>query len=115
MSPSPPADQDSDVTLVASIGESDGNSDYVESAKNSPTSPANTLELEEQISELEKIQEVKEGDLVKLSVLTVLLSCIDELELPEIDDDKTYPPENHQDNGATPLVNNQTYMPHSPL
>ena len=44
-SPSPSYNQDSDVTLVESIGENDVNSDYVESAKNSPMSPANTPEL----------------------------------------------------------------------
>ena len=35
-SPSPPADQYSDVTLVASIGESDGDSYYVKSSKTHP-------------------------------------------------------------------------------
>ena len=49
---SPPADPDSDVTSVAIIGESEGDSDYVESAKNSPTSSANTPDLEGHISEL---------------------------------------------------------------
>ena len=44
-SPSPPDKLDSDVTSVAIIGESDGDSDYVESAKNSPTSLANTPDL----------------------------------------------------------------------
>ena len=63
-SPSLPADQDSDVMLVASIGESDGDSDYVELAKNSPTSPSNTLSLEGHISELEEMHEVAEGKLV---------------------------------------------------
>ena len=52
VSPSPPANQDSDVTLVESIGGSDGDSDYVESGKNSPTIPANTPDLEGYISEL---------------------------------------------------------------
>ena len=51
-SPSPPADLDSDVTLVASIGESDGNSDYVKLEENSPTSLANTPDLTGHISEL---------------------------------------------------------------
>ena len=45
VSPSPPADPDSDVMAVASIGGSDGKSDYVELAENSPTSPSNTLDL----------------------------------------------------------------------
>ena len=38
-SPSLPVNLDSDVTVVASIGESDGNLDYVELAEKSTTSP----------------------------------------------------------------------------
>ena len=53
-SPSPPANQYSDVTLVASIRNIDGDSDYVDSAKNSHTSPANTPDLEGHITELEE-------------------------------------------------------------
>ena len=49
-SPSQIADQDSDITLVVSIGESDGNSDYVKSEEISPTSPANTTDLAGYIS-----------------------------------------------------------------
>ena len=45
-SPSPPADQDSDFMSVVSIGDSDSYSDYVDSAENSSTSPANTPDLE---------------------------------------------------------------------
>ena len=62
-----PVDQDSDVTLVASIGESNGDSDYVESDENSPTRPENTTDLEGNISELEEMHEVVEGELVKLA------------------------------------------------
>ena len=45
----------------------------------------------------------------------VLLSCIDEHEIPELDNSKTDPPENHQYNGANPLVNTHPFLPHSPL
>ena len=51
-SPSPPANLDSDVTSVESIGGSDGKSDYVELAENSPTSSANTVYLVGHIIEL---------------------------------------------------------------
>ena len=51
---------------VASIGESDGDSDYVESAENSPTSPANTPDLEGHIIELEEMQKAEKENLVKL-------------------------------------------------
>ena len=115
VSPSIPADQDIDFTSVESIGERDGDSDYVKSAENSSTSPANTLDLEGHINELEEMHEVVESELVKLTRLTVIFFCIDELELPELDDAETNPPENHQDNDATPPVNNQPSPPNSPL
>ena len=89
--------------------------DHVESAENSSTSPANTPYLAGHISELEVMHEVAEGELVELARPTVLLSRIKELEIPELDDAKTDPPENHQDNGTTPLVKIQPFLPHSPL
>ena len=61
--PRPPADPDSDVMPVAIIGGIDGNSDYVKSAKNSPTSPANTPDLEGHISKLEAMHKVSEREL----------------------------------------------------
>ena len=114
-SPSPPTNQDSGVTLVESFGDSDGDSDYIESTQKPPTSSANTPDLAGHISELEEMHEVTEGKLVKLARPMVLSSCIDEIELPELDDDETDPPENHQDNGSTLSVNTQTSLPHSPL
>ena len=66
-SPSPLVNQDSDVTLVASIGDSDGDSDYVESDKNSLMSPANTSDLEGHIRKLEEMHEVAEVELVELA------------------------------------------------
>ena len=41
----------------------------------------------------------------------VLFSRIDELKIPELDNADTDPPENHQDNGATPPVNTQPSPP----
>ena len=61
------------------------------------------------------MHEVSEGKLVKLIQPTVLFSCIDELELPELENFETDPSENQQDNGATPPVNTQPSPPHSPL
>ena len=92
---------------MASIGESDGDSNYCESAVNSPMSPANTPDLEGHISELEEMHEVAEGDLVELARPMVLFSLIDELKLPELDNAKTDLPESHQENVDTLLVNNQ--------
>ena len=102
-------------TLVASIGESDGDSDYVESAENSPMSPSNTPDLEGHTSELDEMYEVAESELVALTAPTVLFSCIESLELPELEDSENDLLENHQDNGATPPVNTQPYPTYSPL
>ena len=49
---------------MESIGESDGDSYYVESDKNSLMSPSNTSDLAGHISELEEMHEVAEGKLV---------------------------------------------------
>ena len=87
-SPSP-ANQDIDVTLVASIGESNGESDYVESDKSSPMIPANTTDFMGHISKLEEMHEVAEGELVKIARPTVLFSRINELEIPDLDNVKT--------------------------
>ena len=114
-STSPHANQDSDVMLVVSIGESDGESDYVELDKNSPTSLANTPDLEGHISELEEKHEVAEGDLVELTRPTMIFFHIDNIKLPDLDDAKTDLPEKNQDNGALVPVNTQPSLPHSPL
>ena len=95
VSPSPPANQDSDVQFVESIGGSDGDSDYVNSAENSPMSPANTPYLTGHFSELEEMHEVPEGDVVEIARPPVLFSRINELEIPELDDANTNPPENN--------------------
>ena len=65
-------------------------------------------------SELEEMHEVAEGDLNAILQPTVLLSHTDKLKIPELADADTKPTENHQDNGATLLVKNQPYSPHSP-
>ena len=53
VSSSTPANQDSDIKLVASIGEIYGDSDYVELTKKPPTILASTLDIAGQINELE--------------------------------------------------------------
>ena len=74
---------------------------------------SNTPNLEGHISELEGMHKVSEGELFKLAQPTVIFSRIDEIEIPEINNAETYPPENHQDTGATPPVNTQTSLPRS--
>ena len=59
--------------------------------------------------------EVTEGKLNAIEQPTVIFSCSDELKIPEIDDAKTNPPENHQDNRATLPVKTHHSPPHSPL
>ena len=62
--------------------------------ENSPTSPANTSDLEEHINELEEMHEVAEIKLVELAIPTVLFSRIYKLEILELDDAETNPPVN---------------------
>ena len=100
---------------MAGIGDSDGDSDYVELAENSPTSPANTPDLAGHIREMEEMHKVAEGELIKIARPTMLFSRMDELKIPELDNDETDPPENHQDNGATLPVNTHPSPLHSPL
>ena len=88
--------------------------DYVESAENSPTSPANTLDLAGHIRELEAMHEVSEGELDTNTRPMVVFSHTDELKIPELAAAETDPPKNYQDNGATPPVNTQPSPPHSP-
>ena len=45
----------------------------------------------------------------------MLFFSIEKVEIPELEDDKTNPPENHQDNGAMPPVNTKASLPYSPL
>ena len=114
MSPSLPANPDSDVMSVSIIGGSDGNSYYVELAKNLPTSPAKTPDLVGHTIKLEMMHEVSEGEINEIARPTVLFSHTDELKIPELTDDDTDPLENHQDNGAMPLVNTYTFLVHLP-
>ena len=61
------------------------------------------------------MHKVAEVNLVKLARPKVLFSIIDELKIPELDNTKTDPSENHQDYGATPPVITQPSPPQSPL
>ena len=81
--------------------------------QNSPTILANTPGLEGHTSKLEAMHKVSEGELDTIAQPTVILSHTDEPEILELADDNTDPPENHQDNGATPPVNTQPSQPHS--
>ena len=96
---------------MESIGESDGNSYYVDSNENSPTSPANTPYLVVHISELKEMYEFLEGELDVIARLTVLFSRTNELKFTELANSETNLPENHQYNGTTPPVRTQ----HSPM
>ena len=73
------------------------------------------MDLAGHTSKLEEMHKVAEGKLFELARPTVILSCIEKLEISELDDAKTDPPESHQDNGATPPVNTQPSPLYSPL
>ena len=57
---------------ISSIGEGDGESDYVKSSENSPTSLTNTPDLLVHIIELEEIHEVAESEIFELEQPMVL-------------------------------------------
>ena len=60
------------------------------------------------------MHKVAEGEIFGLARPTVIFSRIDELEIPELNDAETDPPENHQENGATLPVNTWLSPPYSP-
>ena len=71
------------------IGGIDGDLDYFELAKNSPTSPVNTTYRVGHISELEAMHEVLEGYFDAIAHPTVLFSHTNELKIPELANAKT--------------------------
>ena len=99
---------------MASIGGSDGNSDYVESAKNLPTILDNTPDLAGHTREMEGMHEVTAGELNTSARKTVLFYHTDEIKNLEIPNANTDLPGNHQDNGAKPPANTQPSPPHAP-
>ena len=99
---------------MGSIGGSDGDSDYVESAENSLASPANTPDLAGHIRKMEEINEIAEGALDTIVRPTMFFYHTDELKITDLANAETDPLENYQDNGATLPVNTQSSPPHSP-
>ena len=61
------------------------------------------------------MHKISEREINVITRPTVLFSHTDEIKIPELANAKTDPPENYQDNGATPPVNTQLSTPHSPL
>ena len=90
-SPSPPADPDSDVILAAIFGGSDGNSDYVELSKHSPSSLANMPDLVGHTRKLEAMRNVSQREINAIARSTVLFFHTDELNIPELADAETDP------------------------
>ena len=115
MSPSTHANPKSDVTSAASFGGSDSDSYYVDSAKNSPTSSANTPDLKGHIIKMETMREVLEGKIDTSLRPTALFSYTNELKILEIADTETDPPENLQENGAMPPVSTYPSLSYSSL
>ena len=100
---------------VASYGESDGNSEYVDSPKNLPTRLANTLQLKIHILELQHMHEVAEDNIDDIAQPTYLFTQPDELDPKELANDGTTMDENHQYNGASPRNVTQPSLSKSPL
>ena len=75
---SPPANLDSDITLVAS--------------ENPPTSPSNTPDLVGHISTLEGMHGIAEGNLEAITLRRVLFSHTDKIKIPDLTKADTDPP-----------------------
>ena len=56
---------------------------------------------------MEAMHEVSEGELNAIAWPRVIFSYTNKIEIPELANAETDPPENHQDNGYTPPVNTQ--------
>ena len=95
MIPIIPANSESSVTLAARSIEIYGNSEYVESIKNFPTSSANIPELEVRILEIQQIHEVAKYELDDITQPTEIFTNTNKLDPTEIDDNKTTSAENH--------------------
>ena len=63
---------------------------------------------------MKEMHEVAEGNFDAITQPTVFLSHTDKIKILELANVENNPPENHQDNGAMPPVNTQTYLTHSP-
>ena len=100
---------------MASSGESNGNSDYVDSHENLPTILTNITELKGHIYELQKMYEVAEVNIEDFSQPTELFTQPDKVDPTEIANDDTTPAETYQDNGTMPTHGTQPSSPHSPL
>ena len=97
------------------FGGNDGDYYYVESAENSPTSLANTPDLEGHISKLETMYKVSEGEIDAIVRPTVIFYHTKQLGILELANAETDPYKNLQDNGATLPVGTKPLLPHSSL
>ena len=109
------SNNDSGVTLTASSGEIDGNSEYVKSPENSPTSSANTPELEGCIREIQYMHKDTKVDIDGIDQPTEIFNQTNELNPTDTSNNKTTLAKNHQDNGAMPPLGTQPPSLHSLL
>ena len=61
------------------------------------------------------MHKVSDGEIDAITWPAVLFSHTDKLKILELTDAETNQPKNHQDRGATPPVNTQPFLPHTPL
>ena len=109
------SNHDSDVTLEASSGESDGYSDYVEPCKNSPTTLDNTPELAGHIHKLHHMHKVDAANLWESSQPIEIFIHPSEVNPTELVNNETAPAKIRRDNSASPPHYNQLTSLQSPL
>ena len=96
------ANPDSYATVASSSGESDGNSDYVESHKKLLTSSSITPELEGHIKKTEQIYNIDAIEIKYFIQPTDIFTQTDEVDPMEISYYETTPAGKHQYKGSTP-------------
>ena len=89
--PRPASKKDNDVTSVSSYGESDDDSDYVESRKKFPSSSVNTPEIAGHIRKLEKIHKVTTFEIREFYQTMEIFNCLDKVNFMEIANDENTP------------------------
>ena len=100
---------------VASSGEIDGNSEYVESPENLPTRFDNMSELKGHILDLQQIRDITEDKLDDITHPAKLYTHPYKLDPTELSDNRITANKNHKGNVTLPLHGIQPSSPHSPL
>ena len=114
VTPIPTANPESDIVLVASSGESNGKSDYIESCKNLPASSENMPEIVGHISKLEQMHEFAAVNIRDFSQPRELFTQPDEVNPTDISNNDTNLAKKHRDNGDNAPLVTPPSSPHYP-